>query len=109
LDSPSRPLLITALDARIDADATSELYARSLAVVWLLKQYAHAISRPTRRGGYVDMDAANPSRRARRAAATRLPRRAAREGLHAFRAAPAPGRYPSVLISAAGGTEPEAR
>jgi hypothetical protein len=58
-DSPRRPLLITALGARIDAGATSELYARSLAVVWLLKQYAHAISKRTRRGGYVDMDAAN--------------------------------------------------
>jgi len=58
-DSPSRPLLITALGTRADANATPDLYARSLALVWLLKQYAHAISERTKRGGYVDMDAAN--------------------------------------------------
>jgi hypothetical protein len=58
-DSPGRPLLITALGTRADADAVSGLYARSLALVWLLKQYAHAISEQTKRGGYVDMDAAN--------------------------------------------------
>ncbi len=58
-DSPARPLLITALGTRADADATPDLYARSLALVWLLKQYAHAISDRTKRGGYVDMDAAN--------------------------------------------------
>jgi hypothetical protein len=58
-DSPSRPLLITALGTRTDAHATPDLYARSLALVWLLKQYAHAISKRTQRGGYVDMDAAN--------------------------------------------------
>lgn len=58
-DSPGRPLLITALGTRVDVDAGSELYARSLAVVWLLKQYAHAISQHTKRGGYLDMDAAN--------------------------------------------------
>lgn len=43
-DSPSRPLLITALGTRADANATPDLCARSLALVWLLKQYAHAIS-----------------------------------------------------------------
>jgi hypothetical protein len=43
-DSPGRPLLITALGARIDADATSELYARSLAVVWLLKQSVQPVA-----------------------------------------------------------------
>jgi hypothetical protein len=58
-DSPGRPLLITALGPRIDAEGGSELYARSLAVVWLLKQYTHVISERTRRGDYVDMDAAN--------------------------------------------------
>ena len=58
-DSPARPLLITALGTRADANATPDLYARSLALVWLLKQYAHAISDRTKRGGYVDMDAAN--------------------------------------------------
>jgi hypothetical protein len=58
-DSSSRPLLITALGTRADANATPDLYARSLALVWLLKQYAHAISERTNRGGYVDMDAAN--------------------------------------------------
>ena len=58
-DSPGRPLLITALGTRADANAASGLYARSLALVWLLKQYAHAISEQTKRGGYVDMDAAN--------------------------------------------------
>ncbi len=58
-DGPSRPLLITALGTRDDTNATPDLYARSLALVWLLKQYAHAISDRTRRGGYVDMDAAN--------------------------------------------------
>ena len=46
-DSPSRPLLITALGTRADADATPDLHARSLALVWLLKQYAHAISNHT--------------------------------------------------------------
>jgi hypothetical protein len=58
-DSQSRPLLITALGARADTNATPDLYRRSLALVWLLKQYAHAISEHTKRGGYVDMDAAN--------------------------------------------------
>lgn len=58
-DNPSRPLLITALGTRTDPHATPDLYARSLALVWLLKQYAHAISDRTQRGGYVDMDAAN--------------------------------------------------
>ncbi len=58
-DSPGRPLLITALGTRADANAAPDLYARSLALVWLLKQYAHAISEHTKRGGYVDMDAAN--------------------------------------------------
>jgi hypothetical protein len=58
-DSPGRPLLITALGTRADANAASGQYARSLALVWLLKQYAHAISEHTKRGGYVDMDAAN--------------------------------------------------
>jgi hypothetical protein len=58
-DSPSRPLLITALGTRADANSTPDLYARSLALVWLLKQYVHAISDRTKRGGYVDMDAAN--------------------------------------------------
>jgi hypothetical protein len=53
------PLLITALGTRADANATPDLYARSLALVWLLKRYAHAISERTNRGGYVDMDAAN--------------------------------------------------
>jgi hypothetical protein len=57
-DSQSRPLLITALGTRADSDAAPALYARSLALVWLLKQYAHAISERTRRGGHVDMDAA---------------------------------------------------
>jgi hypothetical protein len=52
-------LLITALGTRADANAASGLYARSLALVWLLKQYAHAISEHTKRSGYVDMDAAN--------------------------------------------------
>lgn len=42
-----------------DAGAGPELYARSLAVARLLKQYAHVISDRTQRGGYVDMDAAN--------------------------------------------------
>jgi hypothetical protein len=60
-DSPGRPLLITALGTRADADGTPDLYARSLALVWLLKQYAHTISKRTERGGYVDMDAANRS------------------------------------------------
>ena len=58
-DSPTRPLLITALGTRTDTGATPDLYARSLGLVWLLKQYAHAISDRTKRGGYVDMDAAN--------------------------------------------------
>jgi len=58
-DSPSRPLLITALGSRADEHAPPDLYARSLALVWMLKQYAHAISERTERGGYVDMDAAN--------------------------------------------------
>lgn len=58
-DGPGRPLLITALGTRIDAGASPDLYARSLAVAWLLKQYTHMISERTRRGGYVDMDAAN--------------------------------------------------
>lgn len=58
-DSLARPLLITALGTRADANATPDLYARSLALVWLLKQYAHAISDRAKRGGYVDMDAAN--------------------------------------------------
>lgn len=58
-DSPARPLLITALGTRADANAPSDQHARSLALVWLLKQYAHAISSRTERGGYVDMDAAN--------------------------------------------------
>jgi hypothetical protein len=58
-DSPARPLLITALGTRADVNAPPDLHARSLALVWLLKQYAHAISNRTKRGGYVDMDAAN--------------------------------------------------
>lgn len=58
-DNPSRPLLITALGTRADQHAPPDLYARSLALAWLLKQYAHAISKRTKRGGYVDMDAAN--------------------------------------------------
>lgn len=58
-DSPGRPLLITALGTRADADGPPDLYARSLALVWLLKQYAHAISERAGRGGHVDMDAAN--------------------------------------------------
>ena len=58
-DIPSRPLLITALGTRADTHATPDLYARSLALLWLLKQYAHAISDRTKRGGYVDIDAAN--------------------------------------------------
>jgi len=58
-DSPGRPLLITALGTRADEHAPPDLYARSLALAWLLKQYAHAISERTKRGGYVDMDAAN--------------------------------------------------
>jgi hypothetical protein len=58
-DSASRPLLVTALGTRADEHAPPELYARSLALAWLLKQYAHAISEHTKRGGYVDMDAAN--------------------------------------------------
>jgi hypothetical protein len=58
-DGPSRPLLITALGTRADGHAPPDLYARSLALAWLLKQYAHAISERTKRGGYVDMDAAN--------------------------------------------------
>ena len=58
-DSPGRPLLITALGARADEHAPPDLYARSLALVWLLKQYAHAVSERTMRGGHVDMDAAN--------------------------------------------------
>ncbi|HYM45537.1 MAG TPA: hypothetical protein VES65_05175 [Solirubrobacteraceae bacterium] len=58
-DSPGRPLLITALGTRADEHAPPDLYARSLALVWLLKQYAHAVSERTKRGGHVDMDAAN--------------------------------------------------
>lgn len=58
-DNPSRPLLITALGTRSDEHALPDLYARSLALVWLLKQYAHAISEHTKRGSYVDTDAAN--------------------------------------------------
>jgi hypothetical protein len=56
MPGPSQSLLITALRTRADANATPDLYARSLALVWLLKQYAHAISNRTNRGGYVDMD-----------------------------------------------------
>lgn len=56
-DSPSRPLLITALATR--TDGAPDLYARSLALAWLLKQYTHAVSHHTERGGHVDMDAAN--------------------------------------------------
>jgi hypothetical protein len=52
-------LWVAALGTRADANAVSGLYARSLALVWLLKQYAHAISEQTKRGGYVDMDATN--------------------------------------------------
>lgn len=51
--------LVTALGTRADEHAPPELYAKSLALAWLLKQYAHAISEHTKRGGYVDMDAAN--------------------------------------------------
>lgn len=58
-DHQSRPLLITALGTRSDVNTAGDLYARSLALVWLLKQYAHAISASTERGGFVDMDAAN--------------------------------------------------
>jgi hypothetical protein len=60
-DSPSRPLLITALGTRADEYAPPDLYARSLAQAWLLKQYAHAVSERTKRGGYVDIDAVNRS------------------------------------------------
>lgn len=48
-DSPTRPLLITVLGTRADANAPPDLYARSLALVWLLKQYAHTISDHTNR------------------------------------------------------------
>jgi len=58
-DNPGRPLLVTALGTRHDVDTGGDLYGRSLALVWLLKQYVHAISERTKRGGYVDMDAAN--------------------------------------------------
>jgi hypothetical protein len=52
-----RPLLITALGTRCDADGSPELFAMSLALVWLLKQYAHVIAEKAGRGAYVDMDA----------------------------------------------------
>jgi hypothetical protein len=58
-DSLGRPLLITALGTRADASGSADLFARSVAWVWMLKQYAHVISMRTGRGGYVDMDAAN--------------------------------------------------
>lgn len=56
-DDPRRPLLITALGTRCDADGAPELFAASLALVWLLKQYTHAIAEKTGRGTHVDMDA----------------------------------------------------
>lgn len=52
-----RPLLITALGTRCDADDSPELFAMSLALVWLLKQYAHVIAEKAGRGAHVDMDA----------------------------------------------------
>jgi hypothetical protein len=58
-DRADRPLLITALGTRADVDAPADLRARSLALAWLLKQYAHVISARAERGGYVDMDVAN--------------------------------------------------
>jgi hypothetical protein len=61
-ENQSRPLLITALGTRCDAEGPRELFAVSLALAWLLKQYAHAIAEQTGRGAHVDMDASTKPR-----------------------------------------------
>lgn len=56
-DRPQRPVLLTALAFRLDAGGSAELFRESRGCARLLKQYVHAISARTARGGFVDVDA----------------------------------------------------